>query len=90
MAHDYDEDVRALLWFVAGLGVGAGLALLFAPQAGRETRQMLARTAERSRDYLSERAEDLKERGRELYDRGRDVAEDAADLLERGRKKVRG
>ena len=90
MAHDYEEDVRSLVWFLAGLGVGVAVALLFAPQSGRDTRRMLARTAERSKDYLSESAEDLKERGRELYDRGREVAEDAADLLERGRKKVRG
>ena len=89
MGHDYEEDVRSLVWFLAGVGVGAAVALLLAPQSGRETRQMLSRTAERGRDYLGERAEEFKERGRELYERGREVAEDAADLLERGRKFVR-
>ena len=90
MGHDYEDDVRSLVWFLAGIGVGAAAALLFAPQSGRETRQMLSRTAERGREYLGERAEELKERGRDLYERGRDVAEDAAGLVDRGRKFVRG
>ena len=93
MSHDYEDDVKSLVWFLAGIGVGAAVALLFAPRTGHATRKMLARTAERSRDQLSERAEELRERGRELYERGRDLAEEvgseAADLLERGRKIVR-
>ena len=30
------------------------------------------------------------EKGKELYDRGKQIAEDAADLFERGRKLVQG
>ena len=41
------------LYFLAGAGVGAALALLFAPKSGRETRDFIARTATDSRDYLS-------------------------------------
>ena len=93
VGHDYDDDVSGLVWFLAGMGVGAAVALLFAPKTGRATRKLLARTAERGRDQLSERAEELRERGRELYERGRDLAQEvsgeAADLLERGRKIVR-
>ena len=98
MGRDYEDDVRSLVWFLAGIGVGAAVALLFAPQSGRETRQIIARTAERGRDYLGERAEELRERGRELYESGREaahkvgkeVSEEATDLLDRGRKFVRG
>jgi gas vesicle protein len=32
--------------FLVGLGVGVGLALLFAPQSGEETREWIAETAE--------------------------------------------
>ena len=35
------------LLFLTGLGIGAGLAVLFAPQSGEETREWIADTAER-------------------------------------------
>jgi len=41
------------LYFLAGAGIGAVLALLFAPKSGRETRELIAKTAAEGRDYLS-------------------------------------
>ena len=41
------------LYFLAGAGIGAVLALLFAPKSGRETREIIARTAAEGRDYIS-------------------------------------
>jgi gas vesicle protein len=38
---------RTTLAFFTGLGIGAGLAALFAPQSGKETRAWIADTAER-------------------------------------------
>ena len=38
---------RTTLFFLAGLGIGVGAALLFAPQSGEETRAWIADTAER-------------------------------------------
>jgi gas vesicle protein len=112
MSRDYDDDVRSLVWFMAGLGVGAVTALLFAPRTGKETRKILARAAERGREYVEDQADavrehagavrdratdlagDLRDRSRDLYERGRDLAkdvgEDAATLLDRGKKIVRG
>ncbi|MGH7541011.1 MAG: YtxH domain-containing protein, partial [Gemmatimonadota bacterium] len=44
------EDERDVVSFVSGLAlgvlVGAGIALLVAPQSGRRTRRRIARTAE--------------------------------------------
>jgi gas vesicle protein len=37
---------RTTLMFLTGLGIGAGLAVLFAPQSGEETREWIADTAE--------------------------------------------
>ncbi len=94
MARDFDEDLRAITWFLAGMGVGAAVALLYAPQSGKETRRMIGRGAERSKEYLEDQATRLRERGKDLYDKGRDVArdvgEEASELLDRGRKIVRG
>ena len=94
MARDFDEDLRAITWFLAGMGIGAAVALLYAPQSGKETRRMIGRGADRSKDYLEDQATRLRERGKDLYDKGRDVArevgEEATELIDRGRKIVRG
>ena len=94
MGRDFDEDLRAITWFLAGMGIGAAVALLYAPQSGKETRRMIGRGAERSKDYLEDQATRLRDRGKELYEKGRDTArevgEEASDLIDRGRKIVRG
>jgi gas vesicle protein len=38
---------RTTLVFLTGLGIGAGLAALFAPRSGEETREWIADAAER-------------------------------------------
>lgn len=42
-----NNTARTTLAFLAGFGIGAGLATLFAPQSGEETREWIADTAER-------------------------------------------
>jgi len=46
---------RRTLAFLTGLGVGAGLAALFAPRSGEETREWIADTAERKFRVLRRR-----------------------------------
>jgi len=47
--------------FLAGLGIGIGLGILFAPMSGEETR-----------NNLSQRANDLADSARDLVDQGRE------------------
>ena len=47
--------------FLAGLGIGIGLGILFAPMSGEETR-----------DNLAQRASDLADSARDLVDQGRE------------------
>lgn len=82
------EDAQSALWFVAGVAVGATIALLFAPQSGEETRRMIGSKAREGRDRISERGREMMDRGREYYDRGREIADEAAELFERGRRLV--
>jgi len=37
-----DNKVNQLGWFLAGLGVGALVGILYAPKSGRETREKIA------------------------------------------------
>jgi gas vesicle protein len=77
------------LWFVAGVSIGATLAILFAPQSGEETRRYLGHQARKGRDKLSEAGRDAYDKGRDLFERGRDLADDAADMMEEGIDRAR-
>jgi gas vesicle protein len=87
MAPDNGEKI---MWFAVGAALGAGLALLYAPQSGDRTRRLISRKAKEGRDLLSDSGRELLDRGRDLYEKGRRVADDAAELFERGRRKVQG
>lgn len=84
------EDTSGrIVWFLAGAAVGAAVALLYAPQSGRETRRYIRRKAEEGCDALSDAGKEVLGRSREYYEKGRQFAEEAGDLLDRGRKLVR-
>jgi gas vesicle protein len=80
------EGPSRLAWFLTGAVIGVTAALLYAPKAGRETREYLSGKGR----ALGDAPHNLIETGREMFDRGRQLVEDAADLFERGRKLVRG
>lgn len=65
----------SILMFLIGFAVGAGAALLMAPQSGRRTRRDLVRRAEEVQDYLEDLGEDLIHRGRDLVERARSGVE---------------
>jgi gas vesicle protein len=77
-------------WFLFGAAIGAGVALLYAPKTGKETRNLLSKKSEEGRQVVSDTSKEVMDRGREIYDRGKQIADDAAELFERGRKLVRG
>ncbi|HZR23979.1 MAG TPA: YtxH domain-containing protein [Vicinamibacterales bacterium] len=68
-----------LLSFLLGAVAGAAVALLYAPQSGRETREFLGEKAREGRD----RAADAAAKGREIINQGRDTITTA---IERGRE----
>lgn len=79
-----------MVWFFVGATVGAAVALLYAPQSGDRTRRLIVRKLSDSRDTLADSGADLMDKGRELFEKGRSVADEAAEMFERGRKMVRG
>ncbi len=79
-----------LIWFTAGAAIGATIALLYAPQTGRDTRRYISKKTREGREVLSDAGGDLAEKGKELFEKGRRVADEAADLFERGRRIIEG
>ena len=71
---DNDNSVGGLGWFLAGLGVGALVGVLYAPKAGKETREDIVASAL-----------DAKEKAAILAQQGRDKA---ADLASQGKQQV--
>jgi gas vesicle protein len=75
-----------LFAFGIGLTVGAGVALLYAPQTGVVTRKKLKRSAEDASDYLEDTAEYLKEQAEHISSeaekflkKARSTVDDAVD-----------
>jgi gas vesicle protein len=67
-----DRDGGGLLWFLAGLGIGAAVGILYAPKAGEETRQQLRSAAEELPDTVKERARQAREQAGSWAEKGRD------------------
>lgn len=75
------------VWFLAGASIGATLAMLFAPQSGKETREYIGRQARRGREALAEAGRGALDAGRELWEKGRAVADEAAaEVMDRGKQ----
>lgn len=68
-----DRDGSSLIWFLAGLGLGAAAGILYAPRSGNETREQLRVRAEEGREYVKNRAREAREQAAQWADKGRDV-----------------
>jgi gas vesicle protein len=58
-------------WFLAGLGLGALLGVLYAPKSGRETREELASSAREGSEYLKQRSREATDQLNTYVDRGK-------------------
>ena len=57
-------------YFVLGVGFGVAVGMLFAPKAGRETREFLNRKAEEGVDYARRAAREMRDQVQGVIDRG--------------------
>jgi gas vesicle protein len=69
-----DSKNLGLVFFLAGLGIGALVGVLYAPKSGRETREDLLTGAREGTEYLRTRT--------------REAAEGVGSLVEKGKEKV--
>jgi gas vesicle protein len=67
------DSGNSLLWFLAGLGFGALMGVLYAPRSGRETRDALKNTAQEGGEYIKNRGREARETVNQWVDRGKDV-----------------
>ena len=54
--------------FLTGAAIGAGLALLFAPQSGKETRKKIKEFSDKVGDDVKENVEKIGDKAKTLYE----------------------
>jgi len=78
MGRDYErEDTSVstkLTYLIIGGGIGAVIALLFAPKSGKELREDIADASKKGLEKGKEAAAQLQERAGEYYEAGREKA----------------
>jgi gas vesicle protein len=76
-----DNGSSGILWFLAGLGIGAAVGVLYAPKSGRETRDDITRYAQEGSGYVKDRAKQYREQANQWVDRGKDVVTQQKDQI---------
>ena len=71
----------AVAFFLVGAAVGAGIALLVAPQSGKQTRRLLQRQYEDAAEAIAEKAGAIRERGREMVDDAKEKVAEAREKI---------
>jgi len=87
-----EQRSTSVMPFIVGLALGAGVALLFAPRSGEETRRDLKRRALRARKLAERKASELTDSVTETYQDARrrveEKIDDAKDAVELKRRQV--
>jgi gas vesicle protein len=86
---DNTASTAALILLVGGI-IGAGVALLYAPQTGDKTRKELGRYAKKARKRGREAADAVEEFSDQVSEMVENISERAADILEKGQDMAYG
>jgi len=86
---DETQSSSGFSWFIAGLGIGALIGVLYAPKAGKETREDLAQSAREGTEYLRNRSREATEQINQIVDRGKaqvsEYVDRSKEYIDRGR-----
>jgi gas vesicle protein len=84
-----DNRAQGLAWFLAGLGIGALVGILYAPKSGRETREDIAQGTREGAEYLRTKSKQAVRQMGDMVDKGKEQIGDYADrgreVVDRGR-----
>jgi gas vesicle protein len=75
------EDDSKFSYFFLGLGLGVAVGLLFAPKTGADTRDLIRSKADEGKDFLKQRATELRDNASDVIDKGRTVVSRQRDNL---------
>ena len=75
------DSSSSFLWFLAGLGIGAAVGILYAPKSGRETREQILQAAEDGRAAVEARAREARQQATQWVDRGKQYVDSQKDQI---------
>lgn len=78
-----DDNSSGLGWFLAGLGVGALIGVLYAPKSGKETREDIVQGAIDAKEKAAAYAQQGYEKAGDYVAQGKQVA---GDYVDRGKE----
>jgi len=76
-----EEEDNSLPFFLLGVGLGVVAGILFAPQSGEQTRQLILDKTEEGVDYVKRRSTELQETAAEALERGKKTIQRRKDTL---------
>jgi gas vesicle protein len=76
---DNNNGTSGLGWFLAGLGLGAIVGVLYAPKAGRETRDDIVNSALDAKERAAALAQQGVDKANAYVEQGKNVASDYVD-----------
>jgi len=78
---DDSNDASKFGFFLAGIGVGVVIALLFAPRSGEETRELIRGKADQGRDYVTGKSRELRHQAEDFVDKAKDLVAQQKEQL---------
>jgi gas vesicle protein len=75
------DNSNGFMWFLAGLGFGALLGVLYAPRSGRETREAILSTAQEGKEFIKTRGREARDAVGQWVERGKDVVNRQKDHI---------
>ncbi|HWZ42705.1 MAG TPA: YtxH domain-containing protein [Candidatus Saccharimonadales bacterium] len=84
-----DERSNGIGWFLAGLGLGTLVVVLYAPRSGRETREAIATGVDDGRKYLASLGQNAREQVNDWVVSGKRAVIDKKRQVEAGIDAVR-
>lgn len=76
------DDEVSFVWFLAGLGLGTLMGVLYAPRRGSETREAINESVDEGREYLKDLGRDAGESVAKLVERGKDAIDDQVEQVQ--------
>jgi gas vesicle protein len=84
-----EKQSSGFSWFLAGLGLGALIGVLYAPKSGRETREGLLSSAKEGTEFLKQRGREAVDQVGDIVDRSKGQVDEyvgrGKEYVERGR-----
>jgi hypothetical protein len=65
--------LRDITWFIAGVGIGSGVALLLAPKEGEEIRHAISRGCRKTLKGIGRHTEGLRDDAEDLLEHTKDL-----------------